>query len=281
MEYEPRKKSLPVSFEISRLTRFSPGGCNMYYAHEWKAYQKSLYGGEPSDDPAQADAASTDPNSELGDPTSELTAASESTDPTAGNSSESSASPNPVTALTSTPSPISQPSPLPPDFARHARKCVVCSHPNRDAIEGDFIRWRTPELIAREYRIADRSINYRHVRSTGLYAWRRCELGRVLEGILESAEHVPLPSADIITRAARIYSHLDEHGNWFDPPRTTFIFTGPAPAIPLLKSDLPTNSGHKRKRNTKQRAGEQKANRNIRPIQKSIKSLKAKENPNS
>jgi hypothetical protein len=30
---------------------------------------------------------------------------------------------------------------LPPDFSRHARRCAVCAHPDRDAIEGDFIRW--------------------------------------------------------------------------------------------------------------------------------------------
>jgi hypothetical protein len=28
----------------------------------------------------------------------------------------------------------------PPDLDRHSIRCVVCSHPDRDAIEGDFVR---------------------------------------------------------------------------------------------------------------------------------------------
>jgi hypothetical protein len=119
---------------------------------------------------------------------------------------------------------------LPPDFSRHARRCVVCSHPDRDAIEGDFIRWKSPKTIAEDYHIADRSSFYRHAHATGLFARRRREFARVLEDILECVEHSTLEeTADVIIRAARVYAHLDENGNWVEPNRTHIILTGPAP----------------------------------------------------
>jgi hypothetical protein len=130
----------------------------------------------------------------------------------------------------------STPSRTPPDFSRHARRCCVCLHPDRDAIEGDFIRWRSPELIAREYKLANRTSIYRHAHCTGLFAWRRRELGRVLEGMLENAEHIPLEASDAIVRAARVYAHLDENGNWFEPARINFVLTGPASAISTPES---------------------------------------------
>jgi hypothetical protein len=127
-------------------------------------------------------------------------------------------------------SPPSDPS-LPPDFNRHARRCTICSHPDRDAIEGDFIRWASPRRLAKDYQIADRVSLYRHAHATGLFARRRREFARVLEDILECVEHTSLEeTSDVMIRAARVYAHLDENGKWFEPPRTHIILTGPAPA---------------------------------------------------
>jgi hypothetical protein len=134
---------------------------------------------------------------------------------------------------------ISSASSVPPDFNRHARRCVICSHPDRDAIEGDFIRWRSPKFIAEDYHIADRSSFYRHAHATGLFARRRREFARVLEDILECVEHSTLEdTADVIIRAARVYAHLDENGNWVEPPRTHIILTGPAPPQFMGNQDL-------------------------------------------
>ena len=49
--------------------------------------------------------------------------------------------------------------------------------------------------------------------------------------MLENHEHIPLEASDAIVRAARVYAHLDENGNWFEPARINFVLTGPAPAI--------------------------------------------------
>ncbi len=252
---ERRTPTFPVSFVITKPTRFSPGGCQMYYKHEWDALQKSLQPAQPSDLPGDA----------IAGPAVIAESVAAATNP-----SESATSPDPSTSSISSTS-----SPLPPDFSRHARRCSVCSHPDRDAIEGDFIRWRSPELIARDYKIPDRSSIYRHAHSTGLFAWRRLELGRVLEGILEASEHLPLESADVIIRAARIYSHLDEHGNWFEPARINFILSGPAPAIYGPKDLEPPPPGRSRKRRSK------KPNRNSRRFKKSVNSKSPKEKANS
>jgi hypothetical protein len=127
----------------------------------------------------------------------------------------------------------------PPDFERHARRCCICSHPDRDAIEGEFVRWASPRRLAKDYHIADRVSLYRHAHATGLFPRRKREFARVLEDILECVEHSSLEeSADVIIRAARVYAHLDENGNWFEPPRTHIILTGPAPSQFTENPDL-------------------------------------------
>jgi len=128
---------------------------------------------------------------------------------------------------------------LPPDFSRHARRCAVCAHPDRDAIEGDFIRWDSPTVIARTYKIADRASIYRHAHSTGLFNRRKHEIGRVLETVLENVEQCPIESFDTIIRAARLYTHLDDRGNWTEPPRITYFIAGPPPGSPTVSAPSP------------------------------------------
>jgi hypothetical protein len=106
----------------------------------------------------------------------------------------------------------------PPDFSRHPRRCTICSHPDRDAIEGDFIRWRSPDQIAKDYHIADRVSVYRHAHYAGLFQRRKREVARVLESFLESAASCPIEAADMIIRATRLYVRLNEHGEWVEAP---------------------------------------------------------------
>jgi hypothetical protein len=120
-----------------------------------------------------------------------------------------------------------------PDLSRHARRCLICAHPDRDAIEGDFVRWRSPERIAKTYQIADRSSIYRHAHCTGLFERRKLEVGRVLESILENVEHCPIESADLIVRAARLYTHLNDRGQWVEAPRVQYRIEGPPPGLAL------------------------------------------------
>lgn len=117
-----------------------------------------------------------------------------------------------------------------PDFSRHSRRCNVCSHPDRDIIEAEFIRWANADQLSRQFNIGDRSSIYRHAHATGLFRRRKRELCRVLEYILESVDFVNFETADVVTRAARVYSHLDDDGNWLEPPKTVTILHGQAPA---------------------------------------------------
>jgi hypothetical protein len=94
---------------------------------------------------------------------------------------------------------------------------VVCAHPQRDAIEFDFLRWRSPEKLALDYDIADHSSIYRHVHATGLYAHRQKSMHAALESILERSDKIHSSDLDVV-RAASIYSHMDENGQWVDTP---------------------------------------------------------------
>jgi hypothetical protein len=121
---------------------------------------------------------------------------------------------------------------VPPDFERHSRRCSICPHPDRDAIEGDFVRWRSPIMIAEDYGLEDRSSIYRHVHATGLFARRAREVAHTMEKYLELVDHhspsEPGPfDLDAITRAVRVYSHLDHDGRWVEPIRTHCVLTGP------------------------------------------------------
>jgi len=124
-----------------------------------------------------------------------------------------------------TPPAPSDPS-TPPDFSRHPRRCSICSHPDRDAIEGDFIRWRSPDRIARDYNLPDRASVYRHAHYANLFQRRKREVARVLESLLESADSCPIEAADMVIRATRLYVRINEHGDWTEAPRTQYLITG-------------------------------------------------------
>jgi hypothetical protein len=328
-----REKTFPVRFEITNPTRFSPGELKMYYAHQWEAYQKFLHSdfGPPPDASSQPNIEM--PKAQVIEPPldsllSQDDDATQRYDPSPSQpdlsppSVTSSVDSNPAPRVSPIPAPVtastsdnpirivipSEPTEAgesrgsassfpPPDFARHAERCSVCTHPDRDAIEADFIRWRSPQVIAREYKLAHRTSVYRHAHATGLFAWRRRELGRVLEGILESAEHIPVAASDVIIRAARIYAHLDEHGNWFEPARINFVLTGPASSFqaPAGIEPLARAPSHRQPaRKAKTRSGEkapraavrrpkcaEASDRYSRTKRASRKSLTTKEKANS
>jgi hypothetical protein len=217
MGYRPPTR-IPVRMEIIKPSNGGPVEHRMIYEDDLLATA------QPSIGPAEARPEDSGPAQPAPGPAGPADAATAPRDAVPTAPSETTISS--ASSASSAPSDPSQP----PDFNRHARRCVVCSHPDRDAIEGDFIRWKSPKIIAEDYHIADRSSFYRHAHATGLFARRRREFARVLEDILECVEHSTLEdTADVIIRAARVYAHLDENGNWIEPTRTQIILTGPAP----------------------------------------------------
>lgn len=105
------------------------------------------------------------------------------------------------------------------DLARHARKCSICNHPNREAIEHDFLNWRSPFAIVNHYRLPHHTAIYRHAYATGLDIERRSHMRAALESIIERAGQVQ-PTADAIVRAVCVYSQFDESGRWIRPQNT-------------------------------------------------------------
>ena len=115
--------------------------------------------------------------------------------------------------------------PRPPHPGRHARICSICCHPDRDAIEEDFIHWHSPSDIAFDYHLPDRSSVYRHAHATGLFARRSRNLRFVLENLLERVDKVKV-TAHAVIRAVRAYTRINDAGEWIEPPTRIIVSSG-------------------------------------------------------
>jgi hypothetical protein len=112
-----------------------------------------------------------------------------------------------------------------PALERHSRKCKICSHPDREAIEELFVNWHSPQSIRRDYAMHhpfDWCAVYRHARAAGLYAKRSRNLRAVLDLLLEGANNVP-PTAHGVIAAIRAYSCLTEANQWVEPEKRVRI----------------------------------------------------------
>jgi hypothetical protein len=107
-------------------------------------------------------------------------------------------------------------------LARHARKCSVCHHADREFIDDDYLRWRSPETIAREYKISHHSVVYRHADATGLRTQRRAALRATLENFIEQAECVRATAGSVVA-AVRLYAQINDQGQWTPPVRRHIV----------------------------------------------------------
>jgi hypothetical protein len=118
--------------------------------------------------------------------------------------------------------------PVPLDLRRHRRKCLVCNHPEREAIEEFFLHWHEPSVLETRFHVPKISI-YRHAHALGLYARRAANLRPALELIIERAGFVRV-TGDTVIRAIRAYACLSEDGRWAEPAsRVVFSVARPAP----------------------------------------------------
>ena len=107
-------------------------------------------------------------------------------------------------------------------LSRHATKCRICNHPDRAAIEFDFLNWRNPGDLVKGYRFRGLSTIYRHAHATGLFAKRRLNLRFAMERIVERVNEVPVTATSVI-RAARAISRINDSGEWIDPPSRVIV----------------------------------------------------------
>src|SRR5208337_4919995 len=106
-------------------------------------------------------------------------------------------------------------SPKKPSLGRHERTRSVCRHMKCAEIETDFIGWRSPAEIAKEYRLSDRSSIYRHAHALGLFPKRQRNVRAALERIIEKAGEVDVTAASVVA-AVQAYSKINAAGQWID-----------------------------------------------------------------
>jgi hypothetical protein len=119
------------------------------------------------------------------------------------------------------------------DLARHERKCSVCQHPEREAIEETFLHWHSVVDIKVEFDLPGTTAIYRHAHAYGLFERRARNFRFALEHIFEGAVYSS-PSASEVIQAIRAYSRLNDDGKWIDQPTTHMVMVAASPAAPAL-----------------------------------------------
>jgi hypothetical protein len=107
----------------------------------------------------------------------------------------------------------------------HARKCLICNHPDRADLEEDFVSWRNIELIQKDYELPNFRAVYRHARATGLFQRRRENLRFAAELLIEHADQAQ-PSPDAILRAIQVCARLNDTGEWVEPVKRVIFSSG-------------------------------------------------------
>jgi len=124
---------------------------------------------------------------------------------------------------------------------RHSRRCIICHHPEREAIEEEFVHWRAPWKLSQDYKLADYRTVYRHARAAGLLLQRRERLHSALDAFVESVDDVTF-TGDTILRAMRAYSCIDSHGRWTEIPTQVQFSTSHDAHPPQSPSPYPKNN---------------------------------------
>jgi len=115
----------------------------------------------------------------------------------------------------------------PLDLSRHERRCSVCQHPERDAIEEAFLDWRPITRITSEFKLPGRTSIYRHAHAFGLFPQRSRNLRFALGLVIEKAEYVTATAEGIVS-AVRAYARVTDAGEWVEPPSHVIVSSGSA-----------------------------------------------------
>lgn len=102
----------------------------------------------------------------------------------------------------------------PVNQGRHEAQCAVCSHPQREELERDWLDWGSTSRIAREYKVSRDSI-YRHAHALGLFPKRQRNIRKALERMIEQAESVEVTAPAVVT-AIQAYAKINSRGQWVD-----------------------------------------------------------------
>ena len=128
-----------------------------------------------------------------------------------------------------------------PALDRHARKCAVCKHKDREDIELDFLHWHNAMQIVWGYDLPDKRVVFRHAHATGLYEKRMLQMRYAASLMVDHAETVK-PTASAVLKAMRACTILNNHGEWIDPPNRVVHYVGVSdPALFRALASAPAN----------------------------------------
>ena len=119
----------------------------------------------------------------------------------------------------------------PPSPERHSRKCAICNHDEREAIDEAFLHWATGPSIVNDYKLPSLSCLYRHAHAVGLWRRRRKTVRSALHRIIERAGDTHPTVRDII-RAVEICARFRDDGAYVVPPKRLIIEHHYAPGTP-------------------------------------------------
>jgi len=116
------------------------------------------------------------------------------------------------------------------DLAHHERRCSICHHPDREAIEEAFLQWRRVKNIDFDFKPdGGPTAIYRHARAFNLFKQRNLHLRTALEFVIERAENV-IPTAEGLVKAIHAYTRINDQGEWIDTPTTHIV-----KVMPIIK----------------------------------------------
>jgi hypothetical protein len=108
-------------------------------------------------------------------------------------------------------------------LSRHRRKCAICAHSQREAIEDAFSRFESPATIAERFNLGDRRQVYRHAQALGLFVRRNRDLSSSLGLLLEKSDRL-IPTVTNFLYAAEKYAKIDQNGETIRRPKSTPIY---------------------------------------------------------
>jgi hypothetical protein len=125
-----------------------------------------------------------------------------------------------------------------PSLAMHAGQCTICRHPQRADLEREFLDWRSPRDIAREYGLGSHTTVYRHAHALGLFDRRHRTLRFALGRLIEQVGDVK-PTAASIVSAIRLLAKLNTRQKWTEEADDSQAEDAPDSSLPAEPQNGP------------------------------------------
>ena len=126
----------------------------------------------------------------------------------------------------------------PDPLERHARKCSICRHPERQQIDESFLHWRSPQTIMHCFGIKTETTIYHHAHAFNLFALRNCNLQSALCNIIEDIDTRDFTGREILD-AVRALAHLTADGRWIHHTSKSEVMYS-MQRLPAAQAALPT-----------------------------------------